>query len=84
MLKEVKPVGYFIPFLESLKRLICHKNFKSLKKLEVNFENVFNDISDGCFYNNHPILSNKDTIAIIAYYDDVEVVNPLGSKTKMH
>ena len=40
---------------------------------------------DGEFFKTHPIFSEDPTaLQIMAYYDDVEVVNPLGSKTKKH
>lgn len=42
------------------------------------------DICDGTFYKNHPILSDPISLGIIAYYDDVEVANPLGPKAKTH
>lgn len=86
VLKEIKSVGYFIPFLESLKRIICHKDFKRALKSspDLGSENIFTDVNDGSFYKNHPILCDKNAIAIIAYYDDIEVTNPLGSKIKNH
>ena len=40
---------------------------------------------DGEFYKNHPIFSvYKDAIQLIGYYDDLEIANPLGSKSKIH
>ena len=43
------------------------------------------DYCDGSVYKSHPLFSrNKQGLQIIAYYDDVEVCNPLGSKAKKH
>ena len=43
------------------------------------------DCRDGSIFQNHPIFSeNSDAFQIVCYYDDVEIVNPLGSKIKTH
>ena len=85
ILKNVKAVGYYIPFLESLKRLVCHEDFDKATKRNSDIEcNMFKDINDGSFYKNHPILSDPTALAIVAYYDDIEIANPLGPKTKNH
>jgi len=43
------------------------------------------DFCDSEAFRNHPLFS-RDPLAlqILMYYDNVEVVNPLGSKTKKH
>lgn len=39
-------------------------------------------ILDGDYYRAHPFFSSvRNSIAIILYYDELEVVNPLGSRT---
>ena len=48
-------------------------------------ENVFYDIYDGMLYKNDAYFSGKDhTLELIIYHDDLEVCNPLGSKTGKH
>jgi hypothetical protein len=43
------------------------------------------DYCDVSVYKLHPLFSqNNQGLQIIAYYDDVEVCNPLGSKAKKH
>ena len=43
------------------------------------------DYCDGQVYRQHPLFSrDPHALQIILYYDDVEVVNPLGSKTSKH
>jgi len=43
------------------------------------------DYCDGYVFSCHPLFSrNHKAIQIILYYDEVEVVNPLGSKTSKH
>ena len=48
-------------------------------------DGIIADFCDGDVYANHPLFSNDPkAIQIFLYYDDVEVVNPLGSKTSKH
>ena len=43
------------------------------------------DYCDGTVYKSHPLCSSDSlTLEIFAYYDDVEVCNPLGSRAKKH
>lgn len=48
-------------------------------------DDCLRDVCDGDYVINH-VLFGKDPTAlqVIAYYDDIEVVNPLGSKRKNH
>ena len=40
---------------------------------------------DGDAFKRHKLFSvNKKALQIFFYYDDLEVVNPLGSKAKIH
>ena len=48
-------------------------------------DGIIADCCDGDVYTNHPLFSSDPkAIQIFLYYDDVEVVNPLGSKTSKH
>ena len=43
------------------------------------------DYCDSPAFRSHPLFSNDPSaLQIMLYYDDVEVTNPLGSKTKTH
>ena len=43
------------------------------------------DFCDGELFLEHPIFSeNSQAIQIIGYYDEVELVNPLGTRTVTH
>lgn len=43
------------------------------------------DFCDGELFQRHPLFSrDKSALQIILYCDEVECVNPLGSKTKKH
>ena len=46
---------------------------------------ILRDVCDGLLYKKHPILSSSHKkIQITAYYDKIELCNPLGSYTKVH
>ena len=48
-------------------------------------DGIISDFCDGDRYKNHPLFSRDPwAIQILIYYDDVEVVNPLESKTSKH
>lgn len=78
--------GYYIPIIETLQRLlnnsevleeVLHPHHKSNESL--------GDICDGYYVKEHLVDSESiPLLHIVAYYDGVEVVNPLGSKTKKH
>lgn len=43
------------------------------------------DVCDGDYCKRHVLFGQDSTaIQVIAYYDDIEVANPLGSKRKKH
>lgn len=43
------------------------------------------DYCDGHQFKHHPLFSEDPcALQIFLYYDDLEVCNPLGSKTKVH
>lgn len=48
-------------------------------------DGLLGDYCDGESYKNHPLFStNGNNLQILLFYDDLEVVNPLGSYTKKH
>ena len=43
------------------------------------------DYCDGSQYRNHPLfISEPNALQVMLYYDELEVTNPLGTKTKVH
>lgn len=43
------------------------------------------DFQDGSFTRTHPFLSTTPkSLQIVAYYDELEICNPLGSSNKIH
>ena len=48
-------------------------------------DNRFEDFCDGAVFKQHPLFStDSKALQIIAYYDDLEIVNPLGAYVKKH
>lgn len=48
-------------------------------------DGILRDVVDGEIYKSHPVFSlHKDAIQLLGYYDDLEIANPLGSKSKIH
>lgn len=46
---------------------------------------LIEDFCDGSVFSNHPLFSqDSSTLQIVAYYDELEICNPLGSHTKQH
>ena len=47
--------------------------------------NALGDFCDGSLFQAHPLFSlDEHALQIIAYYDELEIVNPLGSYVKKH
>ena len=47
--------------------------------------NELNDFCDGLLCKSHPLFStDKSALQIIGYYDEMEVVNPIGSYVSKH
>ena len=43
------------------------------------------DYCDGLLFKSHPLFSaHRNSLQLIIYYDEVEVCNPLGSRSGVH
>lgn len=48
-------------------------------------EGILMDYCDGLLYRQHPLFGkDRHALQIFLYYDDAEVVNPLGSSATIH
>ena len=78
---------YYIPLLDTLKILLNHPEIQA-EVMNPHFSNAddeIHDFCDGLHFKNHPLFSSDPTsLQIIAYYDELEVVNPLGSYVIKH
>ena len=47
---------------------------------------ILSDYCDGQNYRSHPLFSRNELVSlqILLYYDDIEVVNPIGSHKAVH
>ena len=46
---------------------------------------MLSDFCDGSLYNTHPMFSSDPlALQVIAYFDELEVVNPIGSYVRKH
>jgi hypothetical protein len=74
---------YYVPLLESLKTLLSLKDFQT--EILNQHGNTLSDFCDGSIFKAHPMFnSDPNALQVIAYYDELEVVNPLGSYVKKH
>lgn len=83
-----KPIEFFeVPFIPLLTQLLneddilrCVDNPRPPQEV-----GLLQDYQDGEFVRTHPIFGqDPKSLKILLYYDDVEIVNPLGSKVKKH
>ena len=80
--------GYYIPLIQTLQNLLQNPDvLREVSSPHHQSNSDLCDICDGYFVkDNLPTETNTDIplLHLIAYYDGVEVVNPLGTKTKKH
>ena len=73
---------YYVPFFETLKNLLPLEDFQSgiLNPHENCFDEKLYDFCDGTIFKSHLMFSVvSNMLQIVAYYDKLKVVNPIGS-----
>lgn len=72
--------------LESLKTILSLEDFQAeILNQHESTCNILSDFCDGSKFKAHPMFnSNANALQVIAYYDELEVVNPIGSYIKKH
>ena len=78
---------YYVPILDTLKSLLQLKDFQAeLFNSHAQVSQEFlGDFCDGTVFKSYPLFgSDPYALQIIAYYDDLETVNPIGSYVKKH
>ena len=75
---------YYVPVAETLKQLVQHLEIdEQIQNPHVSKDGVYRDICDGSVCTNNPnILLDPRTITLVAYYDEIELCNPLGIASK--
>ena len=77
----------YIPMIESLKQLLSNKRIRSMLLKSPNFSGpgTYYDICDGSLFKSDIFFkTNPKALMIILYHDEVEICNPLGSKSGKH
>jgi len=84
----VSAFGYCVPFLTSLQQLLQIEDVAACicgdGQSTGPTHDVMVDFHDGYYCKTHAVFGNDSNIRILSYFDDVEVVNPIGVHTKKH
>ena len=78
---------YYVPLLDSLTNLLSLEDVQAevLNPHQCHSREQLFDFCDGLVFKSHAIFcSDPCALQIIAYYDELEVANPLGSYVKKH
>lgn len=78
----------YIPLITNLRKLLNDSTV--IEQIEICTERIhadglIEDICDGTIFTDHPLFSQDPfALQIIAYYDELEICNPLGTHVKCH
>ena len=77
---------YYVPILESLAKLLATADvINEVLGDRTNLSSDLTDFCDGSIFESHSVFSSDpNALQIVAYYDEVEVVNPIGTYIKKH
>jgi hypothetical protein len=74
---------YYVSLLSTLKQILqiqCVR--QEILRSAKHTDNLLYDLADGSTYKKHPFFKNNPNgLQIVAYYDEVETCNPLGSSS---
>ena len=78
---------YYVPLLDSLTSILKLEDFQAevLNPHGNSGDDRLGDFCDGSLFKSHPLFSSDPhALQVVAYYDEIEVVNPIGSFIKKH
>ena len=77
---------YYIPIFETLKALLNHEDvLQEVLNSHQSFDTVLRDMCDGKAFVDDPLFGcDSKALQLVAYYNDLEVCNPLGAAAKYH
>ena len=77
---------HYIPVEDTLKMLLQVPDIlKEIENFHGSRDTILQDMCDGTVFCSHPQFgTDKQTIQVIAYFDEIELCNPLGSSAKKH
>ncbi|XP_011883897.1 PREDICTED: uncharacterized protein LOC105571040 [Vollenhovia emeryi] len=83
-LVEVQRCAYIVPFLANLNMLLCNDEVRlNVENARAQEGDVLKSVLHGSHYcKNEFFRKNQNALAIILYYDDLGVANPLGVSAK--
>ncbi len=81
---EVKRYGYCIPLEKTLQALLNLPEIRTtVSTSHYSESSMMKDVCDGMYIRTHPLfLKDPSALAIVLNHDDMEIVNPLGSRVK--
>ena len=76
----------YVPILDTLKRLLNDTSvMEYVEHPHQRSDDLLEDFCDVELVRNHPLFSSEpQALQIVAYFDELEVCNPLGTHTKKH
>lgn len=82
----VREIFQYIPFLATLEMLLRNNEVRSqILDGHTSLDGRMRDFCDGQKFQMNPLFGNeKHAVQINLFFDELEVVNPLGSKTGIH
>lgn len=74
---------YYVPLLSTLKQILQVQSVRrEILRSTDHSDNLMYDLSDGCMFKKHAFFkANPNGLQVVAYYDEVETCNPLGSSS---
>lgn len=81
---EIAEEAFIIPFLKNLKNLLINEEVRNnINDYNRTDDGILRTVLDGTYYNeNNFFCNNEKALAIILYYDELGIANPLGSHSK--
>jgi len=84
--KQVYETCQYVPVIDVLKLLMSNEKFREVVQSEnPNNKGLISSFVDGQHYRNNAFYHDCDLVLrLLLYYDELEIANPLGSKTGIH
>lgn len=75
-----------VPLLKSLREILRSEDFlHEVFKSRINVSDDLADFCDGSIFKSHCLFSTEENaLQLVGYYDELEVVNPIGTYVKKH
>lgn len=85
--KTIRETFEYIPIIDTLETIIKNKNLRDVIENEVENDNphLYESFRDSTSFKNSPFFqAYPNAIRINFYYDDIELCNPIGSRSTFH